>query len=78
MWTMKQKSILTVFLGTILVLTLSSAEVAFADYNEDDDDKYEQDHDDKDHDSEHENEHDSEHEKESERDDDDKYEKERS
>ena len=38
---MKQKSTLTIFLGTILVLTLSSAEVAFADYNEDDDEKYE-------------------------------------
>ena len=75
---MKQKSILTIFLGTILVLTLSTSEVAFADYDDNDDDKYERDYDDEYHDSEHENEHDSEHEKESERDDDDKYEKGRS
>ena len=76
---MKQKSIFAFFLGAILVLTLSSAEVAFADYDGDDYEKYERDYDDEDHDSVHENEHDSEHERENESErDDDKYEKERS
>jgi len=76
---MKQKSIMALFLGAVLVLTLSSAQIAFADYDEEYDDEYERDYDDDDkyHDSE--RDHDSEYEKEceSERDDDDKYEKER-
>ena len=71
---MKQKSIMAFFLGAVLVLTLSSAQVAFADSDNDYDDKYERDYDD-DYDREHEREHEREYE--SERDDDDKYEKER-
>ena len=75
---MKQKSIMALFLGAVLVLTLSSAQVAFADYDEYDDDEYERDYDDdKYHDSEREHEYEDEKECESERDDDDKYEKER-
>ena len=75
---MKQKLIMALFLSAVLVLTLSSAEIAFADYDRDNDDKYEKDYD-RNHDSEDEKEHDSEHEREyeSERDDDDKYENER-
>ena len=77
---MKQKSIMALFLGAVLVLTLSSVQITFADYDDDKyDEKYERDYDDdKYHDSE-EKECESEHEKEyeSERDDDDKYEKER-
>jgi len=78
---MKQKPIIVLFLSAVLVLTLSSAQVAFADYDEEYDeeydDKYERDYDDdRYHDSE-EKEHESEHESESECDDDDKYEKER-
>ena len=66
---MKQKSIVALLLGAVLVLGLGSTEVAFADYDEEYDDEYEQ---------EHEKDHDSEHEKgESERDDDDKSKKER-
>lgn len=73
---MKQNSIIALFLGAVLVLTLSSAEVAFADYDEEYDEEYEQDYDDdRYHDSE-EREHESEHESESECDD-DKYEKEK-
>ena len=74
---MKQKSIFTLLLGAVIVLTLSSANVAFAEYDGDDDEKYERDYDDEDHDSGHDNRHDSEHEseRESERDDYDKYEK---
>ena len=67
---MKQKSIMAFFLGAVLVLTLSSAQVAFADSDDDYDDKYERNYDD-DYDREYEREY------ESERDDDDKYEKER-
>jgi len=36
---MKQKSIFALVLGAILILTLSSTETAFADYNEYDDDR---------------------------------------
>ena len=76
---MKQKSIIALFLGAVLVLTLSSAEVAFADYDEEYEEEYEKEDHGKDyHDSEHDKEHESEHERgESERDDDDRYEKER-
>lgn len=76
---MKQKSIMALFLGAVLVLTFSSVQIAFADYDDEYDEKYERDYDDdKYHDSE-EKECESEHEKEykSERDYDDKYEKER-
>lgn len=71
---MKQKLIMVLFLSAVLVLTLSSAQVAFADYDEEYDEKYERDYDD-DRYHESEREHESEHE--SEYDDDDKYEKER-
>ena len=75
---MKQKSIFALFLGAILVLTLSSAEVAFADYDVDDYEKYERDYDDEDHDSEHEKDHDKYDDDydDDDDDDDDKYEKE--
>ena len=57
---MKQKSLIALFLGAVLVLGLSSTEAAFADYDEEYDDECEKDHD-NDHDSEHEYEHESEH-----------------
>jgi hypothetical protein len=38
---MKQKSIIALLLGAVLVLDLSSTEVVFADYDEEDDDEYE-------------------------------------
>ena len=37
---MKQKSIFALVLGAILVLTVSSMDTAFADYNRNDDDRY--------------------------------------
>lgn len=71
---MKQKSIIALLLGAVLVLTLSSAESVFADYDEQYDDDYDEseryddsEHDDKDKDCDKD---DSE--------DDDRYEKERS
>ena len=75
---MKQKSIMAFFLGAVLVLTLSSAQVAFADSSNDDydDDKYEHDYDDN-YDRENEREYEREYESERDDDDDDKYEKER-
>ena len=72
---MKHKSTIALLLGAVLVLTLSSAEVAFADYDEEYEEEYEKDHD-KDHDSDHDREHEKEYESEHD-DDDDKYEKER-
>ena len=67
---MKQKSLIALFLGAILVLTISSTDIAFADYDEEyeeESDRY----DDEDYNSSHDDD-------ESERyDDDDKYEKER-
>ena len=60
---MKQKLIMALFLSAVLVLTLSGAEIAFADYEQ----EYEQEYDDDRY-------HDSESERESECDD-DKYEK---
>ena len=69
---MKQKSIIALFLGVVLVLTLSSADVAFASP----DDEYEKEYE-KDHDSEHEKDHDKyDDDHDDDYDDDDKYEKE--
>ena len=62
---MKQKTIIVLFLGAVLALSLSSAEFAFASSDDDYDDKYEREYDD--YDSEHDSEQD---------DDDDKYKKE--
>ena len=73
---MKQKSIIVLFIAAVLFLTLSSAEIAFADYDEEYDEKYERDYDDDRYDDD-EREHEREHEEESECGDDDKYEKER-
>ena len=66
---MKQKTIIALFLGAVLALSLSSAEFAFASSDDDYDDKHEREYGD-DYDRDYESEH------ESERDDDDKYEKE--
>ena len=71
---MKQKTIIALFLGAVLALSLSSAEFAFASSDDDHDDKYEREYDD-DYDRDYESEHESEHESERD-DDDDKYEKE--
>ena len=67
---MKQKTIIALFLGAVLALSLSSAEFAFASSDDDYDDKYEREYDD-DYDRDYESEHESERD-----DDDDKYEKE--
>ena len=70
---MKQKSIIALFLSAVLVITLSSAETAFASY----DDKYEEEYE-KDHDSAHEKDHDKydDDDDDDDYDDDDKYERE--
>ena len=67
---MKQKTIIALFLGAVLALSLSSAEFAFASSDDDYDDKHEREYDD-DYDRDYESEHESERD-----DDDDKYEKE--
>ena len=71
---MKQKSIIALFLGAVLVLTLSSADVAFASPDDEYEEEYEKEYE-KDHDSEHEKDHDK-YDDDYDDDDDDKYEKE--